>query len=182
LKHRAVYRIDEFGAVVEVTHQVSKPNGVALSPDGKTLYVADHDNGTDKIDPNSPPPEEGDMAVYAYPLGDDGLVNGPRRTLIDFGHKGCDGMTVDSKGNLYLTIRDSNRPGVMVMNPKGKEVGFIPTGPVNQKVDADNKPTGLPSNVEFGIGAEKNVLYITVDTSLYRIPLKAKGFHVQYGD
>jgi hypothetical protein len=39
---------------------------------------------------------------------------------------------------------------------------------------------GLPSNVEFGIGDEANVLYVTVDLSLYRIPLKAKGYHVQY--
>ena len=34
--------------------------------------------------------------------------------------------------------------------------------------------------LRFGIGAEQNMLYITVDTSLYRIPLKARGFHVQY--
>jgi hypothetical protein len=34
--------------------------------------------------------------------------------------------------------------------------------------------------VEFGIGREANVLYVTVDVSLYRIPLKVKGYHVQY--
>jgi len=180
LKHRSVFRIDTDGTVVEVTHHISKPNGVALSPDERTLYVADHDNGTDRIDPTQPAPKQGDMKIYAYPLGKDGLVNGPRKTLVDFGaEKGCDGMTVDEKGNIYLTVRSNRRPGVKVVNPKGKEVAFIPTGPTNQKVTSDNPPQGLPSNVEFGIGNESNTLYVTVDTSLYRIRLKVNGHHVQ---
>ena len=183
LKHRAVYRItitDGKSSVVEVTHHISKPNGIALSPDETTLYVADHDNGTDDI-PNTKNPVQGDMKIYAYPLGDDGLVNGPRRTLINFGReKGCDGMTVDERGNVYLTVRSATRPGVMVVDPNGVGVGFIPTGPRNQ-AGAEDK-VGLPSNVEFGVGPEKNRLYITVDKSLYRIRLKVKGFHVQYGD
>ncbi|MFQ5733631.1 MAG: SMP-30/gluconolactonase/LRE family protein, partial [Planctomycetaceae bacterium] len=110
-----------------------------------------------------------------------GMVTGKRRTLVDFGHRaGCDGMTVDSNGNLYLTVRNPMRPGVMVVNPRGKEIAFIPTGPKNQKVDKDHPAKGLPSNVEFGIGKEINVLYVTIDTSLYRIRLKSRGFHRQY--
>jgi gluconolactonase len=181
LKHRAVYRIDGEGAVVEVTHEVSKPNGIALSPDGRTLYVADHDNGTDAIDPAAPPPTPGEMKIYAFPLDDQGLVDGPRRTIYDFGEKkGCDGMTVDTEGRIYLTGRDPSRPGVIVITPSGEEVGFIPTGPANQQ-EASGKPlVGLPSNVEFGLGDEINMLYVTVDTSLYRIPLKARGYHRQY--
>ena len=61
LQHRAVYRINTDGSVVEVTHDVEKPNGVALSPSEKTLYVGDHNNGTDKIDPTAPPPKIGAM-------------------------------------------------------------------------------------------------------------------------
>lgn len=184
LEHRAVYRVDTKGEVVEVTHNISKPNGIALSPNGKRLYVADHDNGTDKIDPNAPAPVEGDMKIYAFPLGSDGLVNGERKTIVDFKEdKGCDGMTVDENGNLYLTVREATRSGVMVVRPSGKEIAFIPTGPANQSTaDAENGPVGLPSNVEFGIGPDKNLLYITVDKSLYCIRLKAQGFHVQYGD
>ena len=79
LEYRAVYRIDTDGKVVEVTHEVEKPNGLALSPDGKTLYLADHNNGTDRIDPNGTPPKKGAMKVYAFPLGPDGLVNGAGR-------------------------------------------------------------------------------------------------------
>jgi hypothetical protein len=69
----------------------------------------------------------------------------------------------------------------MVISPQGNEVAFIPTGPPNQSAaDPNNPPVGLPSNVEFGISDESNVLYVTVDKSLYRIKLKVSGFHVQY--
>ena len=182
LEHRAVYMIDAHGEVSEVTHEVSKPNGIALSPDDRTLYVADHDNGTDKIDPTKPV-TQGPMKIYAFPLGGDGKVNKPRRTMVDFGEeKGCDGMCVDVEGNLYLTVRSDRRPGVLVVDPEGREVAFIPTGPPNQKPTPDSPPVGLPSNVEFGIGSEANVLYVTVDLSLYRIPLLVRGYHPQYDD
>jgi gluconolactonase len=181
LEHRAVYRIDRDGKVTELTHEVSKPNGITLSPDDKTLYVVDHDNGTDRIDPTQPEPEHGPMAVYAFPLDSQGNVSGPRKTLIDFGKEaGCDGMTADEHGNLYMTVRSLKRPGVMVTNPSGKEIAFIPTGPKDQKKEQDKDPVGLPSNVEFGNGSELNVLYMTVDKSLYRIPLKVNGFHPQH--
>jgi gluconolactonase len=182
LEHRAVYVIED-GAVAEVTHEVAKPNGIAISPDGKTLYVADHDNGTDRIDPTAPAPKQGPMKIYAFPLGANGRVQGERRTLYDFGEeKGCDGMCVDEDGRIYLTGRSERRPGVLVLDSQGKEVAHIPTGPQNQTPAAGTSPVGLPSNVEFGVGPEANVLYVTVDLSLYRIPLKVKGYHVQYSD
>lgn len=176
-EYRSVYRVDKDGTVVEVTHDVAKPNGIELSPDEKTLYVADHDNGTDRIDPTAPAPKKGPMKIYAFPLGADGLVSGPKKEIYDYGDQaGCDGMTVDTAGNIYLTSRGEKRPGVIVITPAGKELAFIPTGAPDQKGNV----VGLPSNVEFGLGDEANVLYITVDLSLYRIPLKTKGYHVQY--
>lgn len=176
LEHRAVYRIDTDGTVIEITHEVEKPNGVALSPDGKTLYVADHNNGTDQIGSDEVP-KKGAMKVYAFPLGADGKVNGPRKVLYDFGtQNGCDGMTIDSKGNIYITARSLKRPGVLVLNPEGKEVAFIPTG--ESQPDDTTEAVGLPSNVTFGIGAENKTLYITVDKSLYRINLKSEGFRL----
>jgi gluconolactonase len=178
LEHRAVYRIDTGGNVVEVTHECEKPNGIALSPDQKTLYVADHNNGTDKIDPNAPPPKKGAMKLYAFPLGADGLAAGPRQTLIDFGTEdGIDGMTVDVKGNLYLAVRSLKRPGVMVTDPMGKEIAFIPTGPSQPGA---KEPTGIPANVTFGLGDESSTLYVTVDKSLYRIRLKIDGWHIPF--
>jgi gluconolactonase len=48
LEYRAVYRMDGDGSnLIEITHDVEKPNGIAMSPDQKTLYVVDHNNGTD---------------------------------------------------------------------------------------------------------------------------------------
>lgn len=177
LEHRAVYRLDRDGSVIEITHDVGKPNGIALSPDGQTMYLADHDNGTDRIGSDEKP-KPGAMKIYAFPLGADGKVAGPRKTIYDFGDQaGCDGMTVDEHGHIYLTARGLKRPGVLVIDPNGKEVAFIPTGVPNQSADS---AVGLPSNVEFGIGEEAHVLYVTIDKSLYRIPLKVKGFHVQF--
>jgi gluconolactonase len=179
LEHRAVYRIDTDGKVVEVTHDVEKPNGVALSPDGRTLYVADHNNGTDRIDPDKPAPKPGAMKVYAFSLGADGLVAGKRRTLVDFGTEaGCDGMCVDVQGHVYLTQRSLSRPGVKVIDPDGKEVAFIPTGPSQAGA---KEPVGLPSNVTFGRGDESKTLYVTIDKSLYRIPLKVEGYRPSRG-
>ena len=177
LEHRSVYRIEPDGSAIEITHDVGKPNGIAISPDGKTMYLADHDNGTDRIgsDEKAKP---GAMKIYAFPLGGDGKVSGPRKTILDFGDQaGCDGMTVDEKGSIYLTARGLKRPGVLVIDPTGKEVAFIPTGLPNQPADG---AVGMPSNVEFGIGEEANVLYVTVDKSLFRVTLKVKGFHVQF--
>jgi gluconolactonase len=177
LPSRAVYRIESSGSAVMVTEEVTKPNGIAISPDGKALYGADHDNGTDKIDPNSAAPKQGVMRIHAFDLTADGSTSN-RRTLVEFGEKkGCDGMCVDEQGNIYLTVRDASRPGVMVVNPEVQEIAFIPTGQPGQ---AQATAVGLPSNVEFGIGRQANMLYVTVDTSLYRIRLKAKGHHVQY--
>ena len=181
LEHRAVYRIDVDGSVTEVTHDVEKPNGIALSPDEKTLYVVDHNNGADKIDPTAPPPKKGAMKIYAFPLGADGLVDGKRRTLVDSGSEdGSDGICVDVEGNIYLTSRSLRRPGLAVVDPTGKQIAFVPTGPENQTIG--ETPIGLPSNCEFGIGDDDTMLYLTVDLSLLRIRLKVPGYHVPFNE
>jgi gluconolactonase len=178
LEFRAVYRVDTDGTVVEVTHDVEKPNGIAISPDQKTLYVADHNNGTDRIDPVAPVPKKGAMKVYAFPLGPDGLVNGERKMLVDFGdEEGSDGMTVDTEGRIYLAARTPSRPGILVIDPSGREVAFIKTADPQTGV---REPVGNPSNVDFGIGEMKNVLYVTIDKSLYRIKLNATGYHIPW--
>ena len=177
LEYRAVYRIDTDGTVVEVTHDCEKPNGICLSPDGKILYVVDHNNGSDKIDPKAKP-KKGAMKLYAFTLGKDGLIKGERKTVIDFGEEnGIDGMCVDVKGNLYMAVRSMKRPGVWVADPMGKELAYIPTG----KPDQDPaKAVGIPANVCFGLGDDSKTLYITVDKSLYRIPLKIEGYHIPF--
>jgi sugar lactone lactonase YvrE len=116
------------------------------------------------------------MKIYAFPLGNDGLVAGPRRTIVDFGSEnGCDGMRVDQAGRLFLTSRSLKRPGIMVVDPDGNEVAFLPTGSPNQ--ENAKQPKGIPSNCEFGVGDDANVLYTTIDTSLYRVRLNTNGVH-----
>ncbi len=179
LSHEAVYRIEKDGTVSEITREVEKPNGIALSPDQRTMYIADHNNGGNRLSPADPEPKRGAMKIYSFPLDEQGRVNGPRQTVIDFGKEnGSDGMRVDSSGNLYIASRSLSRPGILVVNPKGKELAFLPTGPINQSgLFEDWK--GIPSNVEFGGGKDSNLLYVTIDKSLFRIRLKTHGFHPQ---
>lgn len=181
LEHRAVYRVNRDGSVVEVTHDVEKPNGVALSTDMRTLYVADHNNGTDRIgSEEAKDAKPGAMKIYAFPLGPDGLPNGPKKVLQDYGTEpGCDGMCVDNVGNIYLTLRSPKRSGIQVLNPNGQEIAFIATG---TGLDDKGEPTGRPSNVEFGLGEDRHTLYITIDLSLYRVKLKTEGFQLPFYD
>jgi gluconolactonase len=179
LSHEAVYRIEKDGTVIEITHDCEKPNGLALSPDQKTLFVADHNNGGNRLKPTDPEPKRGAMKIYAFPLDDDGKVAGSRKVLADFGKEsGCDGMRVDTDSNIYMAIRSLAKPGIMVIDPNGKELAFVPTGPTNQSGLFENWK-GIPSNVEFGVGDDTHTLYVTIDKNLYRIDVKTKGFHPQ---
>jgi gluconolactonase len=177
LEREAVYRLDRDGSVMEITHEVEKPNGIVLSPDQKTLYVGDHNNGGNRLRPTDPEPKRGAMKVYAFALDANGRVTGARQTLVDFGKEnGCDGMTVDTEGNIYLACRSLARPGVMVVTPSGRELAFVETGPREQTGLFDDWK-GIPSNVEFGVGADVHSLYVTIDKGLSRIRVKTRGFH-----
>ncbi len=171
IEHFAVYRVDPDGQVHEITREVEKPNGIGLSPDQRTLYVVDHNE--------EPPPgsndrtKKGAMKLYAFPLNEAGFVSGGRKVLYDLGKEnGFDGMALDEHGNLYLAQRSLSRPGILVLNPAGKEIGFFPTGPSQPGA---TQPVGLPSNCCFGAGEEKSTLYVTVDVGLYRIRTKHRG-------
>src|SRR6185436_16435345 len=113
----------------------------------------------------------------AFALDANGRVTGARQTLVDFGKEnGCDGMTVDTEGNIYLACRSLARPGVMVVTPSGRELAFVETGPREQTGLFDDWK-GIPSNVEFGVGADVHSLYVTIDKGLSRIRVKTRGFH-----
>ena len=162
LKHQAVYRWSpESGLLERLESGVTKPNGVMLSPDGKTLYVAETDNGT--LNVAEPPPEGTQlrMTLNAYPLRGDGTP-GSRRVLVNFGQKlGTDGMTVDSEGRIYAAVRSDDRYGIRIYSTKGKELASIPT-------------PSLPTNCCFGTGEESSTLYVTAGGGLYRMRLNAR--------
>lgn len=98
----AVYRIAPGGAISRVAHDFAKPNGIALSPNGDTLYVVD--NGSGKL-LSAPLNAAGEVGAFTE------LASTP----------GGDGMTVDVEGNLYVT--DNN--GVDVFDRQGNTLGVV---------------------------------------------------------
>lgn len=163
---QSVYRIDKDGSIHRIITDAGKPNGVALSPDQKTLYVVSNDNGSFGIerDPMGLPLAKGRMALQAYDLSADGSATF-RETLVDYAPEdGPDGLVVDAEGNIYAAARDLTQPGVHIYSPKGEFLAYI--------------PTEVPTNVGFGRGAESKTLYITAGKSLYRIKVKKDGYHL----
>lgn len=163
LDHQSVYRYHPAtGQVERLETGVTKPNGVILSPDGRTLYVAETDNGS--FDVSKPPPEGTPlrMTLNAFEIKPDGAL-GPRRVLVDFGQQlGVDGMTVDENGRIYAAVRSPDRHGIRIYDPSGKELGSIPT-------------PSLPTNCCFGSQGEATTLYVTAGGGLYRIRLNVRG-------
>ncbi len=122
--------------VIRIVDDMVRPNGVIGTLDGSTLYVADH----------------GGNKTWEYTILEDGTLSDKQI----FAPEGSDGMTVDSKGNVYLTSG-----AVKVYNPAGELIETIET------------PEG-PTNVCFG-GKEKDILYITARSSVYKIRMKVTG-------
>jgi gluconolactonase len=161
-----VYRIDTDGSIHRIIVDAGKPNGVAVSPDQKTLYVVSHDNGTTAASRlvEDAPLHKGRMALLAYDLHEGGSATF-RKVLVDYGSEdGPDGLVCDVKGNIYIAERSEKRLGIAVRDPEGEELGFI--------------PTEIPTNVGFGRGDDSNLLYITAGKSLYSIRLNASGYHL----
>jgi len=112
----AVYRIERSGVLARVISDVEVPNGILVTPDGRTLYVAD----------NNPAPN-GARTLVAYDVVPDGAVR-RRQVLTDFRPgRGIDGMALDVRGNIYATAGEGAKSGVYVVTPKGRVRAFLPT-------------------------------------------------------
>ena len=144
LPFQGVYHIDGAGVVHDVIDNLSRPNGIGLSPDGNTLYVANSD-------PAAP-------HLYAYDRAPDGSVSN-RRIFFDadeYTDKGPgvpDGLAVDKDGNVFAT----GPGGVYVLDPTGRPLGLLNTGRATANVT---------------IGNNGKMLYITADDVLLRVPLR----------
>jgi len=166
---QAVYRVDTDGSIHRIITDAGKPNGVAISPDQKTLYVVSNDNGSTGIgrlrmkeDPE--PTHKGRMALLAYDLSPEGKAKF-RKVFVDYAPEdGPDGLVCDKAGNVYAAVRAENRPGICVYSPEGKELAYI--------------KTELPTNVGFGRGDEAKTLYITAGKSVYRIKINQEGYQL----
>lgn len=148
LPFQGVYRLAPDGTLTLLTKELNAPNGIAFSPDEKTLYVA-------QSDPNRP-------IWMAYPVKADGTIE-PGRVLHDTSaalkekKPGLpDGLKVDERGNLWAT----GPGGVWILAPDGTHLGTIDTG----------VPT---SNVAWG--DDGSTLYITANKAVWRVKTKVKG-------
>ena len=163
----AVYRIDLDGSLHRIITDAGKANGVAISPDQKTLYVVSNDNGTTGMFriPEGTPVLKGRMALLEYDLNADGTAKF-RKVMVDYAPEdGPDGLTTDGEGNLYVAVRAISRPGIYVYSPDAKELARIPT-PL------------LPTNVGFGRGEDSKTLYVTAGGNLYRIKMNKTGYQL----
>ena len=133
---QAVYYLKPSGELVRVIEDLRVPNGITGTPDGKYLFVA------------------GMMgrATWKYTINADGSLG--NKTL--FAPSGSDGLTIDARGNVYLTAGR-----VLIYNPEGEKIGEIAL-------------PKAPTNVCFG-GKKRNVLFITARTSVFTLKMKVKG-------
>lgn len=145
-KKECVYYRAADGSVTRLIDDRTAPNGVILSPDEKTLYVV-------------PSLEQ---KMWAYPVESPGKL-GAGKVLCEVKQKdgqsggGGDGLTVDTKGNLYITTA----LGLQVFDPAGKALGIISI-------------PEQPANVSFG-GPDRRTLFVTARTSLYTVETEATG-------
>jgi gluconolactonase len=145
LKFNGIYRLA--GGKLQLLYKdLTRPNGLAFSPDEKTFYVANSD--------------EKRKIWMRFDVNADGTIaNG--RVFFDVTKETAgglpDGMKVDKNGNLYCT----GPGGVWIFSPAGKHLGTI-------------QPPETPANCHWG-DTDGKTLYMTARTGLYRIRLSATG-------
>lgn len=122
---------------IALTEDLKRPNGIVGTPDGKYLFVADI----------------GDGKTYRYKINKDGALSD--KTL--FIEQGSDGITLDNKGNLYITGN-----GVTVYNKEGKKLLNIPV------------TANWTANLCFG-GKNRDILFITASESVFTLKMQVKG-------
>src|SRR5580698_9019450 len=120
-----------------VAADVVKPNGIVGTPDGKYLYVADIGAGK----------------TYKYRINPDGSLSDRRLFVM----QGSDGMTLDERGDVYLT-----GDGVTVFDTAGRKIAHIAV------------PEPWTANLCFG-GRDKRTLFITASEGLYVIRMRVRG-------
>lgn len=147
LPFSGVYRYSKDGVLTLLTKELNAPNGIAFSPDEKTLYISDSNLSR--------------ATWWAFPVNADGTL-GPRRLLFESTsisktrHGVADGLKVDARGNLFAT----GPGGIYVITPQGDLLGWINFG-------------GPVGNCAFG--EDGSTLFITAAQSVYRLRLSSKS-------
>lgn len=146
-----VYRVDPDGRATIVANDLNGPNGLAFSPDERTLYVVESRG-------------EPSRKILAFDVAPDTCSLSGKRTIIDAGEEGSpDGFRVDTDGNLWCGwgMGSDALDGVRVFGPDGAPLGHI----------------ALPercANVCFG-GLERNRLFMAASQSLYALYVNIQG-------
>ena len=165
---RNIYYLTPEGEVIRLLEpdDFAMPNGLALSPDGKTLYVNNTYDDEDWWNVNS----DKDNFIWAYDVKENGTIDNGRKfaeltlieSVLERGAKssGADGMKVDVEGNLYI----GTWAGLQIFDKEGKAVGII------------NMPD-YPVSCAFG-GEDMKTLYITAVDKIYSIRTNIPGFVV----
>lgn len=159
LGHESVYRLDPTTdgrwTIRRMTFDTTKPNGLALSPDEKTLYVAQSHYG-----------EGNKRELRAYPIRDDATL-GPYEVLHNFyPHRGIDGMKIDAEGNIIATAGwrwSGPGPMIYVFAPNGR---VLETHPV---------PEDRPTNCAFGDDDLQTLYVTTIEGWLLRARTDHRG-------
>ena len=147
MNYAGVFRRATDGTVTLLTREMTRPNGLAFSPDERRLYVAQSD---------------ANAAIWrVFDVRPDGTLANSRllfdSTSMTKGRKGLpDGLKIDTQGNLFAT----GPGGVLVLTADGKHLGTINTGQAT-------------SNCAFG--DDGRTLYMTADDYLMRVKLRTKG-------
>jgi gluconolactonase len=161
LDHESVFRLDPqpdgSWLPTRMTFDTTSPNGLLLSPDEKTLYVAESKYGDGQK-----------RELRAYPIREDGTL-GQYQVLHNFyPHRGIDGMCLDSEGNLIATA------GWEESGPGGMIYVFAPNGRV---LETHPVPCNRPTNCTFG-GADLRDLYVTsIEGHLLRARTDRRGMN-----
>jgi gluconolactonase len=145
----AVYRIDADGTLHRIATGIGRPNGIQLSPDERTLYVAD------TLGPH----------VLALDIAADGRTGAPRpfaalagyRQTATGGSSGADGLAVDAEGRVFV----ASSAGVQVFEPDGRALGVI-------------ELPRAPQNLAFG-GADRRTLLVVGRGAVWRLPVLTPG-------
>ena len=138
LPHQGVYFLPTGSTeAILLDSTLKQPNGIVGSVDGKWLYVSDI----------------GDGKTYRYRIGVNGALSDRRL----FAAQGSDGMTLDNRGNLYLSGK-----GVTVYDPTGKQIAQIAV------------PAKWVGNLAFA-GPMKDVLFITASESVFTLRMQVRG-------
>lgn len=166
---RAVYYLSPAGKLARLLepNAFAMPNGILLSPDGKTLYINNTYDDESWYAVNS----DKENFLWAYDVKEDGTITNGRKFATLFltenvlDRKGkstsADGMAIDKMGNIYI----GTYYGVQIFNSKGEFVGMI------------NVPH-FPVSLCFG-DADMKTLYIVSYQWVYKIRTNMEGF-VQY--